>query len=334
MFRGSMNALARDARGICACVFLAIAAATLPTNISAQVGRIEVHPLTASTASDIELLTGRRSGVNTTLAAELRFPAGKRGRVPAVVLLHGSGGMGPWIADWVQWLNDLGFATLAVDSFSGRGIVHTVVDQDQLGRLAMVVDAYAALDLLSKHARIDAQQVVVMGFSRGGHAALYASLKRLQGVSGVAGPSFAAFVAFYPPCNTLYRDDTVVADVPIRIFHGGADDWVPVAPCRDYIARLQAAGKDAELAEYPGALHGFDSRSTAALVRSNEGQTTRNCRLAELNEGRVVNAETRQEFTNKDPCVERGATFGYSEAASLSAQKSLRDLLILIAQRK
>ena len=241
--------------------------------------------------------------------------------------------MGPWIADWVQWLNGLGFATFAVDSFSGRGIVHTVVDQDQLGRLAMVVDAYAALDLLSKHARIDAERVVVMGFSRGGHAAIYASLKRFQRATGVPGQSFAAFVAFYPPCNTRYRDDTVVADVPIRIFHGSADDWVPVGPCREYVARLQAAGKDAQLAEYPEALHGFDSRSTAPLVRVNSGQTTRNCRLEEIDSGRVVNAVTRQEFTSKDPCVGRGATIGYSEAASLSAQEALRDLLKTISQR-
>jgi dienelactone hydrolase len=299
----------------------------------AQTGRVEIHPITSTTLTDTQVLIGRHDGVPTAIAGELRFPAGKVGRAPVVVLLHGSGGMGQWITDWVDWFNAMGMATFSIDSFSGRGIVHTVVDQGQLGRLTVIIDAYRALDLLAKHPRIDADRAVLMGFSRGGHAALYASLLRFQRQYSPGPSAFAAYVAFYPPCNTAYRDDTQVADVPIRIFHGGADDWVPVAPCRDYIGRLRLAGKDVQLAEYAGAHHGFDSRSTATVYVKN-GQTTRRCRLQETAAGAIVNADTQQEFNYRDPCVERGATIGYSEEASLNAQRLIRELLTPMLQPK
>ena len=44
--------------------------------------------------------------------------------------------------------------------------------------------------------------------------------------------------------------DTEVSPVPIRQFHGQADDYVTVAPCRPYYERLRDAGRDAVLTEY------------------------------------------------------------------------------------
>jgi len=41
------------------------------------------------------------------------------------------------------------------------------------GRLAMTYDTCRASEVLERHARIDPQCIVVMGFSRGGQAALY-----------------------------------------------------------------------------------------------------------------------------------------------------------------
>ena len=59
------------------------------------------------------------------------------------------------------------------------------------------------------------------------------------------GAEFALHVAFYPPCATTYREDEQVSTHPIRVVHGTADDWHPIDPCRQYIARLKRAGADA-----------------------------------------------------------------------------------------
>jgi len=159
-----------------------------------------------------------------------------------VIVVHSSAGVVGRIDAWARWLNDLGVATFVLDAFSGRGLVNISADQGKLGRLNMIADSYRALELLSRHARIDPQRIAIMGFSRGGNAALYASVKRFQRMHLAQGLGFAAYIAFYPSCNVTYIDGDDVADKPVRIFHGALDDFDPPAPCRPYIARLQKAG--------------------------------------------------------------------------------------------
>jgi dienelactone hydrolase len=109
----------------------------------------------------------------------LRLPVGG-GSIPAVVLIHGSGGAGGNVNRWAMEFVEMGVAAFMVDCFSGRDISSTIPDQSQLGGLAMIYDAYGALELVSKQSSIDPLRIVLMAFSKGGFAALYASLKRFQ----------------------------------------------------------------------------------------------------------------------------------------------------------
>jgi dienelactone hydrolase len=293
----------------------------------AQAARMEIHSFPSMTLTDQEFLTGRQAGKPVTLAGELRLPRPGKDRLPAVVLIHGSGGVGGNVLDWEQYLNALGVATFVVDSFTGRGIVNTLFDQSQLGQTAMIFDAYRALEVLAGHPRVDPTRIALMGFSGGGCAALYASLKRFQRMHGPVGQQFAAYIAFYPPCNTVFRDDEDVADKPIRIFHGRADDYVPVAPCRAYVARLQAKGKDVQLTEYAGAGHVFDGRGFKKPLKLEKAQTSRKCERAENENGLIVNVKTKQPFTWADPCVEYGPTVVYNEKAADEARKAVKDFI-------
>ena len=95
-------------------------------------GRIELVPLASRTLSGEEFLTGRKDGGKPALiAGELRlpFPLRPGQKVPAVVLVHGSGGTGPSLDLWARELNAAGVGAFLLDSFAGRGITSTVQDQ-------------------------------------------------------------------------------------------------------------------------------------------------------------------------------------------------------------
>lgn len=305
-----------------------------PLLCHAQIARVELHPFQSFTPTDQEFLTGQKQSRPVTLAGELRIPRPGTDRLPAVVLLHGSGALGSIVDDWAQWLNEKGVATFVIDSFTARGIVQTQTDQAQLGRLAMIIDAYSALELLSKHTRIDPERIVLMGFSRGGQAALYASMTRFQKMHAPTGAAFAGYIPFYPDCRTNFLDDSDVANKPIRIFHGSADDYSPVDACRPYVERLRKAGKDVQLTEYAGAHHVFDARAFKKPVILPKAQTTRRCRTEEVADGRIINSETLQTFTYSDPCVEYGPTLAYDAQAHSEAQKALTEFVAVSLKQK
>ncbi|KWK79520.1 hypothetical protein WM16_08250 [Burkholderia ubonensis] len=96
-----------------------------------------------------------------------------------------------------------------------------------------------------------------------------------------------------------------------------------VAPCRAYVERLKAAGRDVGLTEYPGVRHVFDGRAFNPQLTLPKAQTLCHCRLAENDLGQVINADTRQPFRHADACVERGATIGYDEKATADARKAV-----------
>src|SRR5215216_3388484 len=277
--------------------------------------RTELRAIPTLTLTDQQFLTGDSSGKAVTIGSELRIPRGVSGKIPAVALLHGSGGPNGGHELWAKHFNEMGIATLLIDSFSERGIVSTSANQALLGRLNMILDAYRALDMLADHPRIDATRVAVMGFSRGGQAALYSSVRRFQ-QTWRPKATFALHIPLYASCTTTFIGDTDVT-APIRQFHGASDDYVTVAPCRPYFERLRAAGRDVQLTEYPDAHHSYDNPLGSKTPTVSKGaQSTRACTLTEEPLGNIINVETRQPFTYKDACVQADPHSGYNEAAA------------------
>jgi dienelactone hydrolase len=289
--------------------------------------RTEIHSIQSVTISDEQFLKGDSAGKPVVVSGVLRIAQGA-GRLPAVVLIHGSGGMGPNIEMWAREFNAIGVATFAIDGFTGRGLTQTSTNQALLGRLNFILDIYRGLEVLAKHPRVDPQRIVLMGFSRGGQAALYASLKRFQQLWNKSGVEFAAYIPFYPDCATSFAGDTDTADKPIRIFGGTVDDYNPIALCKAYAERLKAAGRDVQVTEYPNAAHSFDNPlgpSTATV--SPQSQSVRNCKIVEEPVGTLINATSKEPFTYKDSCVALGPHLGHDPEATRQVKQAVTALL-------
>jgi dienelactone hydrolase len=289
--------------------------------------RTELRVIETLTLTDQQFLTGDKNGKPVTIAAQLRFPQGASGRLPVVMLQHGSGGLNAGHELWSKHFNEMGIASILVDSFTGRGLTRTSTNQALLGRFNMILDAYRALDVIANDPRLDLTRIAVMGFSRGGQSALYSSLKRFQQFWSPR-VTFAAHIPLYASCQAILIGDTDVSPVPIRQFHGAADDYVPVAPCRGYFERLRAAGRDALLTEYGDAHHSYDNplgNKTPTVAKGS--QSVRACKLKEDPLGTVINAETGQPFTYKDPCVQTDPHTGYNELAANATRKAVKDFV-------
>lgn len=291
--------------------------------------RTEIFPIPSLTLSDQQFLSGdAAAGKPVTVAGEFRVAQGT-GRLPVVVLMHGSSGVGATTEAWVHAFNAMGISTFVIDGFTGRGLTVVGPNQALLGRLNLIIDIYRSLEILAKHPRVDPDRIVLMGFSRGGQAALYASLERFNKLWNRSGVQFAAYIPFYPDCSTNYQTDTEVAARPIRIFHGTPDDYNPVKSCKAFVERLKTAGRDVVLTEYPDSAHGFDSGllGVNTVTVSANAQTARNCHIKEADGGVLMNADTQAPFTYKDACIELNPHVGGNPTTAAESRKAVVEFL-------
>jgi dienelactone hydrolase len=305
-----------------------LAAACGASAASAQgVGRLEIHAIPSVTVSNQQFLTGDRYGKPVIVGGELRLPRGSAEKFPLVILIHGSGGISAATDRWALELNSVGVSAFILDAFTGRGIINTNADQSQLDSIAMTHDAFAALGKLATHPRIDPARIAVMGFSKGAVSAIYSSNERFRTAYGPGNAEFAAHIGLYTPCNVTYKHDNKVGNRPIRFFHGIADDYVSIEPCRLYVKRLKEAGADVVLTEYPDAHHAYDNFTYPSPVGFPNAQTTRNCLIVEGDGGVLLNSQTNQPYSLRDSCLERGPHVGYNEVAHKATVQAVKQFL-------
>jgi dienelactone hydrolase len=302
------------------------------TNLSGIAARSEIYAIPSLTLSDQQFLLGDQKAKEVMVGGILRFPPKPVSeKLPLIFLVHGSSGMGANIDFWSNHFLENGYATFSLDGFTGRGLTVVGPNQASLGRLNLILDSYRALEILQKHPRLDTSKFVMMGFSRGGQAALFSSVQRFNDLWNKSGIRFAAHIPFYADCGTSYISDEKTTGSPIRLHHGKTDDYNPLASCRVYVEKLKKANQDVQLFEYEFGPHAFDSPlGQNPPTVSKNAQTVRNCRIEERTPGILINAETSQPFKYSDACVQLNPHVGKDEEAiqnaSLEIDQFLRSL--------
>jgi dienelactone hydrolase len=209
----------------------------------------------AFTASAAEIISFKGTGTAAEpdplmLTAKLTRPGGD-GPFPAVVMLHGCGGiLRKRDNSWAQRLTNWGYVALQVDSFGPRGVTSVCADRSSNFRFIpkRVRDAYDAKVCLSGLSFVDRNRISVMGWSHGGWAAL-------RILSEKERDPFRAAIAFYPWCDIPMEH----LNAPLLILMGDADDWCPSKRC---VSRIPSEKTTHEITTrvYSGAYHDFDGK--------------------------------------------------------------------------
>lgn len=264
-------------------------------------------------------------GIEATVRGLLKIPESS-GQIPAVIVMHGCGGMGSGEVAWETRLNEMGIASFSVYSLGSRNIYEMCSGNAQINIASVLTDAYRALDVLAEHPRIDASRIAILGRSFGGRTALWVSHIRFQKQYATSQNQFAAHLAFYPAsCYIQLADETAVSGKPMRIFHGSRDNWTPIDQCKAYVDRLQQAGVDIALYEYPDAFHSFDDPNSPSMEVPS-ALTPGNCNFIEQ-DGQIIDPETGQEPTVGSACVKKGVFIGYNAEAERQAAADVEEFI-------
>jgi dienelactone hydrolase len=179
---------------------------------------------------------------------------------PAVVMLHGSGGvLGPRELTYGRQFAALGLAALAIDSFAARRDRGTsFIDQlINITESMLLADAYAALRWLGEQGHADPRRVALIGFSCSAMATMYALNEGAAAAFAPGGERFAAHAAFYGPCIATFEDERTTG-APLLILYGTEDELIDPARCAETAEGFRRGGSRVEVIAYAGAAHQWD----------------------------------------------------------------------------
>ncbi|WP_269715164.1 dienelactone hydrolase family protein [Caulobacter sp. NIBR2454] len=196
------------------------------------------------------------------------------GPFPVVLLMHGCGGLQPFMQNYADAAVQAGFAAVIVDSFTPRGLsrvtAHLVVCTG-LGVHGQqrAADIFAMLHWLKGQDWADADHVAVGGWSHGGWTildalALTPATTRATGLIDVDLSALSrlktAFLV-YPyagPFSVALRRGWGDRAPRVAAVLGGKDQVVGFKPAEKALARLTADGVGVETLKFDDATHAFD----------------------------------------------------------------------------
>ena len=221
----------------------------------------------------------------TEIVGYLYRPAGD-GPFPAMVLLHGRGGLyssnvntdctlvarsvdSPCNAAtlsrrhrmWGEYWAALGYLALFADSFGPRGkgrgfgrFTHDDPEREDVNELTVrPLDAEGALAYLKGRGDVVASNIFLQGWSNGASTAL--NVIQRQGTK----VGFRAVLAFYPGCGPkALLERTLTTTTQVTMFVGSEDEEVSPTLCQRVAERSRASGSPIDVVLYEGATHGFD----------------------------------------------------------------------------
>ncbi len=184
------------------------------------------------------------------------------GPFPAVLVLHGKGGLGEPTRAYASWLATQGYVALAPDYLKPIGMSAGAWAGADYGKYTDRIREILGygVESLKSLSYVSPNRFGVVGMSLGGFFAfVLATRDDLKGIVSYYG-AYAPWLV-----NPQYPLADIIAQIktPVLMFHGDKDELVPIehaVAARDF---LTSSGKQFEYIVYPGAGHAFDIQGGA-----------------------------------------------------------------------
>jgi dienelactone hydrolase len=193
-------------------------------------------------------------GPDSGAAMQIWHPAGT-GPFPAMLVLHGCGGVYDNTRTWASRLASWGYIAVIVDSLRPRRIKSVCNVGGTPTPKIRAQDAFNAATYLRTLPDVLPDRIGAIGFSHGGSTVLVAA-HTSEVPTDRGGRPFAAIVAYYPGCGSKQQRLPVTTDVLILI--GKDDDWSSAVDCQKFVDARAGLPHEPAIKVYPGALHDFD----------------------------------------------------------------------------
>jgi dienelactone hydrolase len=174
----------------------------------------------------------------------VEYPEKKADKYPVVFFFQGSGGSNNNAYNWCQWFEKKGFACVFINSSGVRGVRN-------LQKYSYYCDLNTVLDVVKNDKKLDLNNYIVMGFSKGGTEAM-----KSGACISKDNPKPKLVLALYPGgfegCPVNYTDTKVY------IFYGDKDEWGSYRGIRQSCIDTADTYSNVDIFILKNAQHGYD----------------------------------------------------------------------------
>lgn len=160
---------------------------------------------------------------------------------PLIVTLHGAAGGSPEAHKNTDCYAESGFASLdaiIISPNGGANLWHELSNQEQVLTL---------IDLAKTYLPVDANKIVVNGYSNGGNGSWFFAETQSE--------LFSASIPMASYYNTTNNGVGRLIDVPLYVIHGENDELFPLVDTQSWVDASVAAGSDITLVVASGLTH-------------------------------------------------------------------------------
>lgn len=201
------------------------------------------------------------SADGTNLKGYVSYDAAKKGKRPAIVVIHEWWGSNAYVRKRADMLAALGYIAIALDMY-GDGKQGN--DPKEAGTLAGAFYGNpplarerieAAVNKIKQYPQTDAASMACIGYCFGGSMSLFAAK---------LGMDFKGVVSFHGGLAGVPAQ-TGVTKANILVCHGGADKFVSEEEIKNFRHNLDSVNVPYTFISYPGAVHAFSNPDATEL---------------------------------------------------------------------